>query len=106
MDLLRPNADYSTKLFITRTCIDFKQETGESLFKHMKTKLPNSLKDRFHPHALRHSIVTHLMNNGVPVILIQEFLGHSNIETTQIYTHLDNKELVQIIDRFHPRVNF
>jgi len=64
--LLRPNSEFSAKFFVTRTGKDFKRETVESIFRYMKTKLPNSLKGRFHSHALRHSIVTHLMNNGVP----------------------------------------
>ncbi|PCJ55040.1 MAG: hypothetical protein COA79_21120 [Planctomycetota bacterium] len=106
IDEFRPQSSETTKLFVTRTGKDFKRETVDSLFRHMKTKLPNNLKDRFHPHALRHSIATHLMNNGVPVILIQEFLGHSNIETTQIYTHLDHREMVRVVDLFHPRVGF
>jgi integrase/recombinase XerD len=53
------------------------------------------------PHTLRHSYATDLMNQGVDIRSIQEFLGHSNIATTQIYTHVTNKRLRDIHHQFH-----
>ncbi len=92
---------YEDTLFLNRRG---KQLTRAMIFTIIKTlaKKINLLKN-ISPHTLRHSFATHLLENGADLRSIQMMLGHESITTTEIYVHLDRKQLTQIINKFHPR---
>lgn len=88
-------------LFITKRGTRMTARQVSNRVKHIADKMGKSLK--VHPHMFRHSMATHVLESSQDIRSVQELLGHADISTTQIYTHLDFGHLSKIFDAAHPR---
>lgn len=91
-----------THMFVTRRGRPF---TRQGIFKIIKDRAAavGIVADRVSPHVLRHCFATHMLANGADIRVIQEMLGHADIGTTQIYTHVDSARFGEVHRRYHPR---
>lgn len=98
-DLIRENAP-TDRVFLSRTGQPITRIVVWQIVKRHAEKAGLS---HVHPHTLRHSFATHLLAGGADLRVVQELLGHSNIQTTQLYTHVDRTRLKEVLTKFHPR---
>jgi len=101
--LVRPKLDRngSRLLFLSRSG---KRLSRETIWARVRRyALMAGLRKKVSPHTLRHSFATHLLQGGADLRAVQEMLGHSNIASTQIYTHVDKNRLKWVHKKFHPR---
>ena len=81
-----------------------KKITRQSFFKFLKEECSKKgIKKEVSPHTLRHSFASILLKNGANIRIIQELLGHEDLKTTQIYTHLIDEKLKKDYEEYHPR---
>jgi len=99
----RPKLDrrHCDRLFLSRTGRALDRIALWMLVRRYATK--SGLFKRVSPHVLRHCFATHLLGGGADLRIVQELLGHSDISTTQIYTHVDQDRLRAVHRRYHPR---
>ena len=98
---IKINLTHSDTLFLNRRGKGLTRAMIFTIVKNL-TKLAG-VKKNISPHTFRHSFATHLLENGADLKTIQQMLGHESITTTEIYTHLDNSALVNVMKKFHPR---
>jgi len=94
-------AEGESALFINRNGTRLGARSVQQRMRRWATR--QGLDSRLHPHALRHSFATHVLESSGDLRAVQELLGHANLSTTQIYTHLDFQRLAEVYDKAHPR---
>jgi integrase/recombinase XerC len=101
LDGLDPSTTPSGPLFVGRGNARLSPRTVQLRLKRLGVRELGT--DALHPHMLRHSFASHLLESSGDLRAVQELLGHADISTTQIYTHLDFQHLAKVYDAAHPR---
>ncbi len=92
---------YDSPLFVTQRGKRISPRAVQDRIRQLAVK--HGMTQRVHPHVLRHAFASHLLESSGDLRAVQELLGHANIATTQIYTHLDFQHLAKVYDQTHPR---
>jgi integrase/recombinase XerC len=90
-----------TPLFLSRRGLPMSAREAQLLMQKLRGAL--GLSERATPHAMRHSFATHLLANGGDLRSVQELLGHASLSTTQTYTEIDTRKLMEVYEKAHPR---
>ncbi len=107
--LLYMNRVRNVSRFKNSNCLFINTKTGkpysrQSFFKKIKYyAMKAGITKKVSPHTLRHSFATHLLENGADLIMVQKMLGHTNIETTQIYTQVTTQRIISAYDKYSKR---
>jgi integrase/recombinase XerC len=88
-------------LFVSNRGTRISTRSVQQRLDHWRKK--QGLEQHIHPHKLRHSFASHILESSGDLRAVQELLGHADISTTQIYTHLDFQHLAKVYDKAHPR---
>ena len=97
----RVSGAYRMHLFVTQQGTRMSPRAVQDRIRRLAIK--HGMTQRLHPHVLRHAFASHLLESSGDLRAVQELLGHANIATTQIYTHLDFQHLAKVYDAAHPR---
>ena len=95
--------EFKDYIFVKNNKEPFSRGQIAAIVRKYITKIADG--DKAHPHALRHTFATHLLNSGADLMSVKELLGHENLSTTQIYTHVSAEHLKKIYKKSHPRSN-
>jgi len=93
--------EYTDYIFVNNNKAPFTRQQIAQIVSHYIKKVAAG--EKAHPHALRHTFATHLLDEGADLMSVKELLGHSNLSTTQIYTHVSAEHLKRIYKKAHPR---
>lgn len=94
---------YEDTLFLNRRGKGLSRQMIFMILRDLAVKI--NLNKKISPHTLRHSFATHLLKRGADLRAIQQMLGHESITTTEVYVHLDNSYLKEVVEKYHPRRN-
>lgn len=101
IDKNNKNYSYNKNKFVFVNSRTKKPITRQQFFLNIKKYAKRAeIEKEISPHTLRHSFATHMLENGADLRIVQELLGHSHIETTQIYTHLSSKKVLEVLDLY------
>ena len=101
--LLAKTKNFNAQLFLTKNGEPLNVRTLERILDKVEKECGMFM--HLHPHILRHSFATHLLENGADLRIIQELLGHESINATQIYTHVTEEAMVEAYSNYHPRAH-